>query len=83
MLNFMLRINKMFLSSLDIQGGPASQWNFMHNQHHAKPNCFRKDPDLNMHPFLFTLGKPLSVEVRRQELGPQLVTSNCTLLPPI
>nr|XP_016851058.1 PREDICTED: fatty acid desaturase 1 isoform X2 [Anolis carolinensis] len=45
-----------------LKGGPASQWNHMHNQHHAKPNCFRKDPDLNMHPLLFSLGKKLSVE---------------------
>ncbi|KAM6460120.1 acyl-CoA (8-3)-desaturase-like [Liasis olivaceus] len=39
----------------------------MHNQHHAKPNCFRKDPDLNMHPFLFSLGKPLSVELGKKK----------------
>lgn len=45
------------------QGMPASWWNHLHNQHHAKPNCFRKDPDLNMHPLLFSLGKPLSIEV--------------------
>ncbi|XP_077175105.1 acyl-CoA (8-3)-desaturase-like [Paroedura picta] len=50
-----------------LKGGPPSQWTFMHNQHHAKPNCFRKDPDLNMHPFLFTLGKPLSVELGRKK----------------
>lgn len=49
------------------QGGPKSWWNHMHNQHHAKPNCFRKDPDLNMHPVLFTLGKTLSVEVSRTD----------------
>lgn len=35
----------------------------MHFQHHAKPNCFRKDPDINMHPLFFALGKVLSVEV--------------------
>uniref|UniRef100_A0A670HSN3 Cytochrome b5 heme-binding domain-containing protein n=1 Tax=Podarcis muralis TaxID=64176 RepID=A0A670HSN3_PODMU len=49
-----------------LKGGPPSWWNHMHNQHHAKPNCFRKDPDLNMHPLLFSLGKPLSEEVSRQ-----------------
>lgn len=38
----------------------------MHFQHHAKPNCFRKDPDINMHPFFFALGKILSVEVSEQ-----------------
>ncbi|KFP55816.1 Fatty acid desaturase 1, partial [Cathartes aura] len=47
-----------------LKGLPASWWNHLHNQHHAKPNCFRKDPDLNMHPLLFSLGKTLSVEVR-------------------
>uniref|UniRef100_A0A8C9EGU5 Cytochrome b5 heme-binding domain-containing protein n=1 Tax=Pavo cristatus TaxID=9049 RepID=A0A8C9EGU5_PAVCR len=46
-----------------LKGLPASWWNHLHNQHHAKPNCFRKDPDLNMHPLLFSLGKTLSVEV--------------------
>ncbi|NXW00106.1 FADS1 desaturase, partial [Fregetta grallaria] len=46
-----------------LKGLPASWWNHLHNQHHAKPNCFRKDPDLNMHPLLFSLGKTLSMEV--------------------
>lgn len=46
------------------QGAPASWWNHLHFQHHAKPNCFRKDPDVNMHPLFFALGKTLSVEVR-------------------
>ncbi|KAF6103259.1 fatty acid desaturase 1 [Phyllostomus discolor] len=39
----------------------------MHFQHHAKPNCFRKDPDINMHPFFFALGKILSVELGKQK----------------
>uniref|UniRef100_A0A8D0KV32 Cytochrome b5 heme-binding domain-containing protein n=1 Tax=Strix occidentalis caurina TaxID=311401 RepID=A0A8D0KV32_STROC len=51
-----------------LKGLPASWWNHLHNQHHAKPNCFRKDPDLNMHPLLFSLGKTLSVEVIRCSL---------------
>uniref|UniRef100_A0A8C6VAS1 Cytochrome b5 heme-binding domain-containing protein n=1 Tax=Naja naja TaxID=35670 RepID=A0A8C6VAS1_NAJNA len=46
-----------------LKGAPASWWNHWHFQHHAKPNCFRKDPDLNMHPLLFALGKILSVEL--------------------
>ncbi|KAM6465619.1 acyl-CoA (8-3)-desaturase-like [Liasis olivaceus] len=53
--------------SIFLKGGPVSQWNHMHNQHHAKPNCFRKDPDLNMHPFLFSLGKKLSVELGKKK----------------
>ncbi|PKU26922.1 hypothetical protein llap_22774 [Limosa lapponica baueri] len=52
-----------------LKGLPASWWNHLHNQHHAKPNCFRKDPDLNMHPLLFSLGKTLSVEVSEGMAG--------------
>uniref|UniRef100_A0A7M4FXK7 Fatty acid desaturase 1-like n=1 Tax=Crocodylus porosus TaxID=8502 RepID=A0A7M4FXK7_CROPO len=50
-----------------LQGGSTSWWKHLHNQHHAKPNCFRKDPDLNMHPLLFALGKKLSVELGRKK----------------
>ncbi|XP_036716346.1 acyl-CoA (8-3)-desaturase isoform X2 [Balaenoptera ricei] len=50
-----------------VQGAPASWWNHLHFQHHAKPNCFRKDPDINMHPFFFALGKILSVELGKQK----------------
>uniref|UniRef100_A0A8C3MNC4 Uncharacterized protein n=3 Tax=Passeriformes TaxID=9126 RepID=A0A8C3MNC4_GEOPR len=50
-----------------LKGLPASWWNHLHNQHHAKPNCFRKDPDLNMHPLLFSLGKTLSLELGKQK----------------
>ncbi|NXR32140.1 FADS1 desaturase, partial [Zosterops hypoxanthus] len=44
-------------------GASAKWWTLLHSQHHAKPNCFHKDPDIDMHPFLFTLGKKLSVEL--------------------
>uniref|UniRef100_A0A8C0FVQ8 Fatty acid desaturase domain-containing protein n=1 Tax=Bubo bubo TaxID=30461 RepID=A0A8C0FVQ8_BUBBB len=50
-----------------LKGLPASWWNHLHNQHHAKPNCFHKDPDLNMHPLLFSLGKTLSVELGKKK----------------
>ncbi|XP_038663585.1 acyl-CoA (8-3)-desaturase-like [Scyliorhinus canicula] len=50
-----------------LKGAPASWWNHLHFQHHAKPNCFRKDPDINMHPIFFVLGKKLSVEVGKQK----------------
>uniref|UniRef100_A0A8C5TR75 Cytochrome b5 heme-binding domain-containing protein n=1 Tax=Malurus cyaneus samueli TaxID=2593467 RepID=A0A8C5TR75_9PASS len=50
-----------------LKGLPASWWNHLHNQHHAKPNCFRKDPDLNMHPLLFSLGRTLSVELGKKK----------------
>ncbi|KAL8182871.1 UNVERIFIED_CONTAM: Fatty acid desaturase 1 [Gekko kuhli] len=46
-----------------VKGMPATWWNNLHFQHHAKPNCFRKDPDLNMHPIVFALGKKLSAEL--------------------
>ncbi|XP_053924238.1 acyl-CoA (8-3)-desaturase [Cuculus canorus] len=50
-----------------LKGAPASWWNHLHFQHHAKPNCFRKDPDVNMHPLFFALGKTLSVELGAQK----------------
>uniref|UniRef100_A0A8C6YUJ6 Fatty acid desaturase 1-like n=1 Tax=Nothoprocta perdicaria TaxID=30464 RepID=A0A8C6YUJ6_NOTPE len=50
-----------------MKGLPACWWNHLHNQHHAKPNCFRKDPDLNMHPLLFSLGKTLSMELGKKK----------------
>ncbi|ETE58844.1 Fatty acid desaturase 1, partial [Ophiophagus hannah] len=46
-----------------LKGQPTSLWNHLHNQHHAKPNCFLKDPDINMHPVVFTLGKKLSLKI--------------------
>ncbi|OBS58746.1 hypothetical protein A6R68_10074 [Neotoma lepida] len=52
----------------------TSTWNHLlhhfvigHLKHHAKPNCFRKDPDINMHPLFFALGKVLSVELGKQK----------------
>nr|XP_033784316.1 acyl-CoA (8-3)-desaturase isoform X1 [Geotrypetes seraphini] len=50
-----------------LKGAPASWWNHLHFQHHAKPNCVRKDPDVGMHPLFFTLGKKLSVELGGQK----------------
>nr|AYG96561.1 fatty acid desaturase 1 [Lepisosteus oculatus] len=50
-----------------LKGAPASWWNHLHFQHHAKPNCYRKDPDISMHPLLFALGKTLSVELGAQK----------------
>uniref|UniRef100_A0A8U8AYC5 Uncharacterized protein n=1 Tax=Geospiza parvula TaxID=87175 RepID=A0A8U8AYC5_GEOPR len=47
----------------DATGASAKWWTLLHSQHHAKPNCFHKDPDIDMHPFLFTLGKKFSVEL--------------------
>ncbi|XP_062973093.1 acyl-CoA (8-3)-desaturase-like [Elgaria multicarinata webbii] len=50
-----------------LKGLSANWWSFHHAQHHAKPNCFRKDPDLAMHPIMFSLGKPLSLELGMQK----------------
>ncbi|XP_066475869.1 acyl-CoA (8-3)-desaturase-like [Tiliqua scincoides] len=50
-----------------VKGMTASWWNNLHFQHHAKPNCFRKDPDLNMHPIVFALGKKLAAELGMQK----------------
>ncbi|KAM3854427.1 acyl-CoA (8-3)-desaturase-like [Vipera latastei] len=50
-----------------LKGFPAKWWNTLHLQHHAKPNCFRKDPDLSMHPIAFALGKKLARELGLQK----------------
>uniref|UniRef100_A0ACB8G2Z3 Fatty acid desaturase 1 n=2 Tax=Sphaerodactylus townsendi TaxID=933632 RepID=A0ACB8G2Z3_9SAUR len=50
-----------------LKGLSANWWSLHHSQHHAKPNCFQKDPDLEMHPRVFSLGKPLSEELGRQK----------------
>ncbi|XP_020662644.3 acyl-CoA (8-3)-desaturase-like [Pogona vitticeps] len=60
------RLAHLFVAGI-LKGGPPSWWKHMHNQHHAKPNCFRKDPDLNMHPLLFSLGKTLSLELGQKK----------------
>ncbi|XP_050808866.1 acyl-CoA (8-3)-desaturase-like isoform X2 [Gopherus flavomarginatus] len=46
-----------------LMGLSARWWKLTHDQHHAKPNCICKDPDLSMHSTLFTLGKVPSVEL--------------------
>ncbi|KAJ6654145.1 hypothetical protein lerEdw1_007413 [Lerista edwardsae] len=50
-----------------LKGLSANWWVLHHSQHHAKPNCFLKDPDLAVHPVLFTLGKAQSRELGRQK----------------
>ncbi|KAF7224303.1 acyl-CoA Delta-4 desaturase [Nothobranchius furzeri] len=44
-----------------IKGASANWWNHRHFQHHAKPNVFRKDPDVNML-HVFVLGNTQPVE---------------------
>lgn len=48
--------------SCALQGASANWWNHRHFQHHAKPNIFHKDPDVNML-HVFVLGKWQPVEV--------------------
>lgn len=48
--------------SLPPQGASANWWNHRHFQHHAKPNIFSKDPDVNML-HVFVLGERQPVEV--------------------
>jgi len=38
-----------------IKGVNVHWWQFRHNQHHAKPNIYKKDPDITL-PHLFLLG---------------------------
>uniref|UniRef100_A0A6Q2Y8Y7 Cytochrome b5 heme-binding domain-containing protein n=1 Tax=Esox lucius TaxID=8010 RepID=A0A6Q2Y8Y7_ESOLU len=45
----------------DATGASANWWNHRHFQHHAKPNVFCKDPDVNML-HLFVLGDSQPVE---------------------
>uniref|UniRef100_A0ACB8G2H9 Fatty acid desaturase 2 n=1 Tax=Sphaerodactylus townsendi TaxID=933632 RepID=A0ACB8G2H9_9SAUR len=44
-----------------LKGASANWWNHRHFQHHAKPNIFKKDPDVNML-HLFVLGNTQPVE---------------------
>ncbi|XP_042322819.1 acyl-CoA 6-desaturase-like isoform X3 [Sceloporus undulatus] len=50
-----------------LKGASANWWNHRHFQHHAKPNIFRKDPDVNMM-HLFVLGDTQPVEYGKKKL---------------
>ncbi|NXO74366.1 FADS2 desaturase, partial [Phainopepla nitens] len=50
-----------------LKGASANWWNHRHFQHHAKPNIFKKDPDVNML-HIFVLGDTQPVEVRKTPL---------------
>ncbi|NWX27799.1 FADS2 desaturase, partial [Notiomystis cincta] len=51
-----------------LKGASANWWNHRHFQHHAKPNIFKKDPDVNML-HIFVLGDTQPVEVRKTPLA--------------
>ncbi|XP_070313572.1 acyl-CoA 6-desaturase isoform X3 [Odocoileus virginianus] len=44
-----------------LKGASANWWNHRHFQHHAKPNIFHKDPDVNML-HVFVLGESQPIE---------------------
>lgn len=55
------------IKSLLSQGVSANWWNHRHFQHHAKPNVFSKDPDVNML-HLFVVGATQPVEASSTKL---------------
>ncbi|XP_040184352.1 acyl-CoA 6-desaturase isoform X1 [Rana temporaria] len=50
-----------------LKGASANWWNHRHFQHHAKPNIFSKDPDVNM-VHIFVLGDTQPVEYGKKKL---------------
>uniref|UniRef100_A0A674AZR6 Fatty acid desaturase 2 n=1 Tax=Salmo trutta TaxID=8032 RepID=A0A674AZR6_SALTR len=47
-----------------LKGASANWWNHRHFQHHAKPNVFRKDPDINsLHVFVLGDTQPVEVDI--------------------
>ncbi|XP_029438123.1 acyl-CoA 6-desaturase-like [Rhinatrema bivittatum] len=50
-----------------MKGASANWWNHRHFQHHAKPNIFLKDPDVNML-HVFVLGDTQPVEYGKKKL---------------
>ncbi|NWV29514.1 FADS2 desaturase, partial [Origma solitaria] len=50
-----------------LKGASANWWNHRHFQHHAKPNIFKKDPDVNML-HVFVLGDTQPVEYGKKKL---------------
>ncbi|NWU90230.1 FADS2 desaturase, partial [Upupa epops] len=50
-----------------LKGASANWWNHRHFQHHAKPNIFKKDPDVNM-VHVFVLGDTQPVEYGKKKL---------------
>ena len=56
------------MTLLMFQGASSHWWNFRHHQHHAKPNVFKKDPDITV-PQLFMLGRHIPAKWGRQKRG--------------
>ncbi|KAI0244050.1 hypothetical protein L0F63_002977 [Massospora cicadina] len=56
--------------------GLSNLWKDKHNTHHAAPNVYTRDPDIDTHPFLAWSENALELyaELNDQELGTQLKT---------
>ncbi|KAM9807496.1 acyl-CoA 6-desaturase [Neosynchiropus ocellatus] len=49
-----------------LKGASANWWNHRHFQHHAKPNIFSKDPDVNMlHVFVIGSTQPVEYGIKK------------------
>ncbi|KAF8571467.1 hypothetical protein P879_01097 [Paragonimus westermani] len=48
------------------KGSSCHWWNYMHSQHHAKPNIIDKDPDIRLEP-VFVVGETLPVRAASKE----------------
>ncbi|XP_063053321.1 acyl-CoA 6-desaturase [Engraulis encrasicolus] len=54
-----------------LKGASANWWNHRHFQHHAKPNVFSKDPDVNMlHAFVLGDTQPVEYGVKKLKYMP-------------
>ncbi|CDQ96194.1 unnamed protein product, partial [Oncorhynchus mykiss] len=53
------------------QGASANWWNHRHFQHHAKPNVFSKDPDVNsLHVFVLGDKQPVEYGIKKLKYMP-------------
>lgn len=54
-----------------LKGASANWWNHRHFQHHAKPNIFSKDPDVNMlHAFVLGDTQPVEYGIKKLKYMP-------------
>lgn len=54
-----------------LKGASANWWNHRHFQHHAKPNVFSKDPDVNMlHVFVLGDSQPVEYGIKKLKYMP-------------
>uniref|UniRef100_A0A8C4F432 acyl-CoA (8-3)-desaturase n=1 Tax=Dicentrarchus labrax TaxID=13489 RepID=A0A8C4F432_DICLA len=54
-----------------LKGASANWWNHRHFQHHAKPNIFSKDPDVNMlHIFVVGATQPVEYGIKKIKYMP-------------